>query len=106
MKITNKKPTALNKAKKRDSEEFITAAKSKSTVLGKPDMLGFVELSHTQEVKLSRNYQSAGASYSVRLVVRDTPDEIKKGVKRAEAIVEGPLADKVEEQHNLLNQLV
>jgi hypothetical protein len=64
-----------------------------------------VEIWHTQDVKLSQNYQSASASYGVKLIVADDEEAIKAGIKRAELIVEEPLVEKVNQQRELLKGL-
>lgn len=61
-----------------------------------------IKLSHGQSIKQSANYQSADASYSAELVVENTPDEIKKGIKYLETLVEEALALKVTQQRKFL----
>jgi len=64
-----------------------------------------IKISHGQTVKQSANYQSADASYSVELIVDDSPSTIKAGIKRAEEIVEEAMAHKVTQQRKFLLQL-
>ena len=89
----NKKPTSQSLSK--DTKIF-----RPQTAAGRT-----VEIWHTQEIKLSQNYQSASASYGVKLVVDDNPEAIRKGIKRAEEIVETPLVDKTGQQREMLNSL-
>lgn len=77
------------------TEKKTTAAKAGETV----------ELWHSQSVKLSKNYQSADASYGVKITVANDDESIKAGIARAEKIVEAPLTSKVQEQNELLNSL-
>jgi hypothetical protein len=64
-----------------------------------------VEVWHQQEIKLSQNYQSAGATYGIKLTVPNNQKSILEAIKRAEDLVEGPLTAKVQEQKELLATL-
>jgi hypothetical protein len=100
MKIKSKikrKPTAEDKG-------YIDHVKSQVSKVT-PLKGGVVELYHSQEVKLSHSYQSASSVYGVKLIVEDNKLAIKKGIRRAERIVEAPLVMKVREQHKMLREL-
>ncbi len=62
------------------------------------------EITHSQEIKQSLNYQSATCSYGVKLVVEDSPSSIQEGIRRAEKIVERALEEKFAEQRKTLVQ--
>lgn len=64
-----------------------------------------IKITHGQSIKQSANYQSADCSYSVEVIVDDTPKAIKKGMKRAESLVEAALALKVTQQRKFLLQI-
>ena len=64
-----------------------------------------VQIHHHQSVKLSKNYNSSEVSYGVELTVLNTNEAIRKGQKRAERLVEGPLVVKVKEQSQVLDSL-
>ena len=87
-----------------DAKAFVSHAKSAHTTQ-RPAGYGYVELYHSQDVKLSRNYQSASCTYGVKLIVEDNKKAITEGIKRAEHLVETPLCQKVNEQNEMLNEL-
>ena len=87
-----------------ETKSAVSQLKSCKSVT-RPAGYGFVTLRHGQGVKLSRNYQSADVTYSAEIVVRDNPKQIRKGLRRLESIIEAPLVQKVQEQHELLNKL-
>lgn len=64
-----------------------------------------VEIWHSQEVKLSANWQSAGSTYGIKLFVKDNEEAIQAGIKRAEEIVEESLVEKIKQQQELLQSL-
>lgn len=64
-----------------------------------------VEITHTQTVRQSKDYQSAEVSYGVKLCAEDTPLAIKKGIERAESLVEDALTEKMREHQQLLQAL-
>ena len=67
--------------------------------------LGIVEISHSQTIRQSLNYQSAEVSYGVKVRCLDNPKAIKSTVERAELIVEVALLPKFKDHADLLNQL-
>lgn len=71
--------------------------KVKTTTLT-PITDGQVIIHHSQTVRQSCNYNSAETSYGVTLTVLDNEAAIRKGVARAERLVEAPLNLKVAEQ--------
>ncbi len=97
-------PKPKSKKASADTKAYVPHTRSVNNVV-KPTGFGYVEIYHSQDVKLSRNYQSAGCTYGVKLIVEDTKKSIKEGIARAEALVETPLCQKVQEQHEMLGTL-
>ena len=86
-----------------ESSQKTTVRKAVSINTYSPE--NYVEIFHSQDVKLSQNYQSAGCSYGVRITVRNSDVNIQSGIERAVKIVEHHLSAKVVEQKELLNTL-
>lgn len=80
-------------------------AKAGTTIKPTIAPLGLVEVYHSQDVKQSGNYQSAGCTYGVKIICRDTPKDITAAITRAETIVETALISKLEDHKKLLTQL-
>lgn len=70
-----------------------------------PSGVGHVKIIHVQSIKQSLNYQSAEASYGLEVTVIDGDFSIRKGIKRAERLVEEALVSKFEKQGRLLKAL-
>lgn len=66
---------------------------------------GVIEITHSQSIKQSLNYQSADVSYGVRLRVEDNDKVVKKAVERAEELVEDNLVQKFKEQQDMLRAI-
>ena len=64
-----------------------------------------VKIFHQQEIKQSHNYQSAAVSYGIELIVDDSDFSIRKGMKRAERLVEAELSVKFTKQKKLLEAI-
>ena len=91
------------KLKRKDTGAF-SESRSKLTKV-KTTTSKQAEIWHSQEIKVSANYQSASSTYGVKLIVDDSEDAIRKGIKRAEGLVEAPLVEKVQQQRELLANL-
>jgi len=78
--------------------------KSAATTV-QPSLPGTVELTHSQSIRQSANYQSIEAFYCAKTTCRDNPAEIKKAIAHLESVVEAPLVSKIAEQRNLLDKL-
>lgn len=65
---------------------------------------GEYEVSHWQSVRLSLNYNSAEAGYSVKTTVRGTRADAKERLRLLEKVVEARLAPKISEQLETLRQ--
>ena len=89
--------------KKGDSNHESNEVRTGKTTLSKEE--GVVVINHHQTVRQSQNYQSAEAGYAVTITVKDTPKAIRKGIARAEELVEKPLSAKILEQKDLLNTI-
>ena len=64
-----------------------------------------VKIFHSQEIKQSLNYQSAAVTYGVEMTVEDSDFSIRKGMKRAERLVEDELSVKFQKQKKLLEAI-
>ncbi len=85
------------------SKEEIASERNRATKLTK--MGKVVSIHHSQSIKLSANWQSAGCTYGVTVEVEDDDEAIQAGIARAEELVESPLVAKIEQQKELLANL-
>ena len=89
------------KLRKPTKNEPVTSEKTTQTKLEN----GRIEIYHSQEYKLSVNYQTSGAHYGVKLICEDDNVSINETIRRAQNIVEPPLKQKVVEQRKFLDSL-
>jgi hypothetical protein len=86
--------------------QVIKSQKSKVIRTNNPESNGrTVKIFHQQEIKQSLNYQSAAVSYGIELTVEDSDFSIRKGMKRAERLVESELSVKFSKQKQLLTAM-
>ena len=67
--------------------------------------LGVVTIHHHQSIKQNANYQSAELGYGLTVSCKDEPEEIRRHIRRVEAIVERAMLPKFKAQGKLLNTI-